>query len=373
MKEFKPVKTALIGCGAISSHYLNNCKRLKIFDLIGCSDIKPERSLAKANEYGIKQMTNEEIYADPEIELVINTTFPLAHYEVTKNALLAGKNVHSEKMMGISFAEGLELTALAQSKGLLFGCAPDTFLGAGLQTARRVLDAGLIGEPFAANALLVRSYHQERASVNVEKSFVFHEGAGIIFDVGCYYLTALVNLLGPINRVSGFAQTRGANDRVYMNPSSPYYGEVMTIESTNLTAGAMEFKQGTLCTILTSSEGAGVTTRFAVFGDEGTLDLGDPNEFGSPVTVKSKTGAEMVMPVNHAFSDNGWRCIGAADLAYALRNGRKPRASGESALHTLEAAWGIVNGGVYSMTTTCERAEPLKAGYVEYPEMVFDI
>lgn len=379
MKKFKPVKTALIGSGVISGTYLHNCcNRLKILDIVGCSDIKPERSSARASEFGIKKMTNEEIFEDPKIELVINTTYQLSHYEVTKAALLAGKNVYSEKMMAITFEQGLELARLADEKGLLYGCAPDTFLGAGLQTARQILDSGMIGTPVAAEAILVRSYHHERTMTTPDRMFVYTPGGGIIFDVGCYYLTSIVNLLGPINRACGFSQTREADSRVYKFPENPDYGKTMKIETPNNTAGVMEFKNGVLCPILTTTEGPGFTNHFTIYGTEGKLTLNDPNTFGGPVfvTTKADENAAMSMPITHAFTDN-YRGIGTADLAYALRNGRKPRASYETALHTLEAACGIVKSGetdkFYHMTTTCERAEPLKPGYTEYPEMVFDL
>ena len=377
MKKFKPVKTAVIGCGVISGTYLNNCcKRFKILDVVGCSDIKPERSAARAAEYGIKQMTNQEILEDPKIELVINTTYQTSHYEVTKAALAAGKNVYSEKMMAVNFEQGLELSRLAQEKNLLYGCAPDTFLGAGLQTARRIVDSGLIGTPIAAEAILVRSYHQERTTVETDRHFVYRPGGGIIFDVGCYYLTSIVNLLGPINRVCGFSVTREENSRIYMNPDNPDYGKIMKIETPNLTAGALEFKNGVYCPILTTSEGPNFTNHFSIYGTEGKLTLNDPNEFTGRVMVRAKTGSDMEMPINHAFTDN-YRGLGAADLAYALRNGRKPRASWEAALHTFEAAWGLIKSGesdkFYKMTTTCERAEPIPAGYVENPETGLDI
>lgn len=134
----------------------------KILEVVGCSDLLPERSAARAREFGIRQMTNEGIFTDPEIELVINTTYPLSHYPVSKAALLAGKNVYSEKMLSVNFSQGEELVRLAQEKELLLGCAPDTFMGAALQTARRVIDSGFIGTPVAATAVLGRCYHHER-------------------------------------------------------------------------------------------------------------------------------------------------------------------------------------------------------------------
>ena len=376
MEKFKPVKTAIIGCGAISGTYLPNCiRRLKVLDIVGCSDIKPERSAARAAEFGIKQMTNEEIYEDPKIQLVINLTYPISHYEVTKAALLAGKHVYSEKMLSPTFEQGLELTEIAKEKNLLLGAAPDTFLGAGIQTARWIIDSGMIGKPIAAEAILTRSYHAERSTDNPDRSFVYCYGGGLIFDVGCYYLTALVNLLGPINRVCGFSQTRDA-ERTYMNPDNPDYGKAMKIDSPNSTAGTLEFKNGVLCPILTTSEGPNFTNSLVIYGTEGKLTVNDPNEFTGNVMVRSKNGVDMVMPQNHGFTDN-YRGIGVADLAYALRNGRKPRASWEIPLHTLEAACGICKSGeediIYRMTTDCERSAPLAPGYVEYPEMVFNI
>jgi predicted dehydrogenase len=155
-----PYKVALIGAGAISYTYLDNmCNRFDILDVVGCSDIIPERSKARAEEFGIRQMTNEEILADPEISIVVNTTYPKSHYPVTKAALEAGKHVHSEKMLATTFEDAKELAALAASKGLRLGAAPDTFLGGGYQTVRKLVDDGFIGIPLHVNALVMRGYH----------------------------------------------------------------------------------------------------------------------------------------------------------------------------------------------------------------------
>ena len=192
MTPFKPMKTAIIGCGMISGNYLENCiNKYKVLDIVGCSDIKPERSKAKAEKYGIRQMTNEEIWNDPEIELVINITNHTSHYEVSKKSLLAGKHVHGEKMMAVELEEGAELVALAKEKGLYITGAPDTYLGAGLQTARQIVDAGMIGTPVAATITLVRGYHHERYRTDPERRFAFRPGGGIIFDMGCYYLMGM--------------------------------------------------------------------------------------------------------------------------------------------------------------------------------------
>ncbi|MDD4774859.1 MAG: Gfo/Idh/MocA family oxidoreductase, partial [Eubacteriales bacterium] len=341
--DFKPVKTAVIGCGVISKIYLENCtKKFKILDIVGCSDIIPERSALRAHEYGIKQMTNSEIYNDPEIELVLNLTYHTSHYTVTKESLMAGKHVYSEKMLANTFDQAKELTEIAEEKGLLYGCAPDTFLGSGLQTARRAIDSGWIGIPIAAEAILIRSYHFERGSADAERHFVYKPGGGIIFDVGCYYLTGLVNLLGPIKRVCGFSVTREANERYFMNSENPDYGKIMKIETPNHTAGVMEFINGTFCPILTTSEGSNFTNRYSIFGTEGTLTLNDPNNFSGNVSIHTKTGTDMTLPVAHAYTENE-RGLGVADLAYALRMNRKPRAGWECGLHTLEAAHGIVD------------------------------
>ncbi|MDW7657799.1 MAG: Gfo/Idh/MocA family oxidoreductase [Bacillota bacterium] len=377
MKPFARMKTALIGCGMISDIYLeNSCRNFNILDIVGCSDIRPERSTAKAEKFGIRQMTNEEILADPTIELVINTTYPVSHFAVSKAALLAGKHVYSEKMIATSLDEAQELDRLARERKLLIGCAPDTFMGAGLQTARKLLDAGLIGTPVAAQAIIVRGYHHERMRTEPEKRFAFCPGGGIIFDVGCYYLTGLVNLLGPVRRVCGFSQTRNAQERIYRHPDNPEYGQVMSIETPNNTAGTLEFENKVICPVLTSSESVNVTNSFVIHGTDGRLVLNDPNTFGGPIHVQTRSGDELSIPLTHAFTAN-MRGLGAADLAYAVRNNRKPRACSETAIHNLEIALGMISSGetdtIYRMTTTCTRAEPLMAGVMEYPEMALDL
>lgn len=375
MKPFRPVRTAVIGCGMISDVYLSNLtKRYNAVEVVGVSDIKPERSAAKAEKYGVRQMTNEEIWNDPTIELVVNLTYHTSHYEVSKNSLLAGKHVYGEKMMAVELDEGLDLIETAKRLGLYCCGAPDTYLGAGLQTARQIYDSGILGSAVAANITLVRGYHHERWREDPERRFAFCPGGGIIFDMGCYYLMGLINLLGPVKRVCGFSQIREANSRRYATPKNPLYGEVMPIETPNNLAGTLEFECGALCSLLTSSESIGHNS-FMLFCTDGQMNLGDPNNFGDAPIVSTKISSNVTMPMTHAFADNS-RGLGVCDLAYALRLGREPRCSPERIYHMFEIAHGIMisgeSGRIYEMKSRCTRPEPFAAGYTEYPEMVMD-
>lgn len=372
MEKFKPVKTALIGSGMISGIYLENgTKNLKILDVCGCSDLIPERSAKRAEEFGIRQMTNEEILSDPSIELIINTTYPTAHYDVAKAALEAGKHVYTEKMIAPSFEQARELRDLARSKGLFYCGAPDTFMGATFQTARQLIDGGLIGTPVAATAILARSYHHERYYTGDEKRFAFCPSGGVLYDMGSYYLTALVSLLGGIQEVCGFAQIRDPH-RVYQNPDSPHYGEPMEVESWNNAAGTLRFENGVLATLMTTSESGGFENGLTIYGTNGRLTLGDPNEYGVPLTLTNKLGGPIELPMTHAYGNGNFRCIGVAEMAYAIRAGRVPRTE-EMPVHVLESAQGIWSSGeagtFYKMTTKCSRPAPLPAGYTENPEL----
>ena len=376
MKQFKPVKTALIGSGMISGQYLKYCiEEMNVLDVVGCSDIIPERAQKRAEEFGIRQMTNEEILNDDSIEIVINTTYPEAHYEVAKAILQSGKHAYTEKMITRTLKEADELMELAAQKKVYQCGAPDTFLGASLQTARFMLDSGIIGTPVAARAVLIRSYHHERFYTGEEKRFPFCPGGGIIFDMGSYYLTALVFLLGAIRRVCGFAQIRDAK-RVYQIPYSPHYQEEMLVESWNNVAGTLEFENGVLCSLLTSSESGAFEHGLVIYGTEGKLILADPNNFGDPVYIQLKSGEKQQVPMTHGLA-NAARGLGVADLAYAVRNHRAPRASGEMTRHVLEASLGICEssktGEIYSLHTRCQRPEPFQPGYTEYQELVMDL
>ena len=345
-RPFRPVKTAVIGCGMISGQYLENCvKRFNVLDVVACADLVPERARKAAETYGLRVMTDEEIYADPDIEMVINLTYPTAHYEVTRAALLAGKHVHSEKMFAITLDQADELTRIAREKRLSLTAAPDTFLGARLQTARQLLDSGLIGRPLAASVSLSRCYRHSEWKAEDEKRFAFCPGGGILNDVGCYYLTGLVSMLGSIERVCGFSQTYEPA-RPFLNPKNPSYGKMMTYEDCpNDYAGALQFECGVLCGLTVTSETYGGGSSFMLYGTQGTMWLDDPNEFGGALLVELKGSREKVaFPLTHAF-ETDFRGLGAADLAYAIRNGRAPRCLPEMALHTFEAACGIVLSG----------------------------
>lgn len=380
MEKFKRYRVGVIGCGMISDCYLGNlCDKsshmFEIVEVAGCSDIIPERSREKAEKYGIKQMTNEEIFADPSIDIVLNITNHTSHFEVSSAALSAGKHVYSEKMLTVTLDEAKELGRLADKNGVLFCCAPDTFLGSGMQTARFAYDSGIIGKAVCGSAAVVRGYHHERFRTDPERRFAFRPGGGIMYDMGCYYLASLINLLGPIKRVCGFSQTRGASERVYANPNNPEYGGIMKIETPNNVCGTLEFECGALINIITTSESVNEKSDFVIYGTEGYMTLTDPNCFSGDTLIHTKTG-DFVLPVNHAFTDN-CRGLGLADMCYALMRGREPRASYERAIHMLEAGLAVMNsaesGRFHTMETTCTRPAPFAPGCTEFPEMVMNI
>lgn len=377
MEKFKKMKVALIGSGMISGIYLENLKnQFDIFELVGCSDLIPERSKARADEFGIHDMTNEEILSDPSIEMIINTTYPISHYEVSKAALLAGKHVYCEKMTTLTVEQSTELLTLAHERNLFVGGAPDTFLAGGIQLARQLIDSDLIGTPIAAEISLCRSYHHERHYTGNYKRFAFCENGGIIFDMGSYYLTTLAFLLGPVKAVSGFTQIRDPH-RIYQNPNCPLYGQEMLIESSNNTVGSLLFANGTLGHLLITSEGVGAPQRFIIYGTNGTMDLGDPNDYGSVIRISNKKGEVSEIHTSHAYTNGNFRGLGAADAAYAIRTNRAARCSGELNRHVLEIALGICKssetGQTQFLQTSCERPQPFAPGYTERPELVVSL
>ena len=367
-------RVALIGCGMISKTYLTNLKSYDAVELVGCSDIVEERAAQRAEQFGIRKMTNEEILRDPTIEWVVNTTYPLSHYEVARAALEAGKNVYTEKMVCETVAQMDELMALAAERNLFFGGAPDTFLGGGAQLARVLLDSGLLGKPTMVSAFLSRSYHHERFYQGDYKRFAFCRHGGIIFDMGAYYLSEWVFLLGGIAAVTGFSEIRDP-DRTYSHPNCPLYGTPMTVETPNNVTGSLLFANGVMGQITMTSEGGCTSNRFVIHCTDGMIDLGDPNEYGESVRIVNKAGIESVIATPFAYTKGNNRGLGVLDAIYARRLGRAPRTDGALCRHVLEAALGICqsaeDGMTYRMKTTATRPQPLLPGYTEYPELVF--
>lgn len=357
----------VIGCGRISHTYLTNItEKFSILRLVGVADLLPERSEAKAAQFGVRKMTNEEIYASDEVDIVVNLTYPMSHYEVTKAALEAGKHVYCEKMMAVTMAEADELMALAAAKGLSFVIAPDTFLGGGLQTCRKLVDAGMIGEPRSALAMIMRG--TELLDIVPENNrMVLLPGGGIPFDMGGYYLAALINMLGGIRRVGGFAQKIG---KPFVNVNNPSFGKLVEIDTPNLMAGVLEFQSGCVGNLIVHSEGFALPQRLEVHGTEGVLVCPDPNTFGGPVQLyrKSTTLKEpLEIPLTHGFTEGCNRGLGLADLAWALEKGRAPRL--QLGYHCFEAIHGIWQSGetgeLHTMRSAVSRPAPLPSGYVD--------
>ena len=361
----RQVKAAVVGCGSISDIYMKNLsgEKFEIIDLIACSDAVASRMEASAARFGIQPMTLEEICASPDIEMVLNLTTPAAHYEVTKACLLAGKHVFSEKMIAVELEQGQELLRIADERGLRLGVAPDTFLGASVQTAKYIVDAGLIGEPVSCRASVSRCYE-------VFGEFLTHlnrRGAGIGFDMGGYYLTALASILGPAESIAAFARIRQP-ERVNSRVGAPGFGQAYAIEAPNVITAAVRYKSGVLGTFHMNGDSIlDEKTNLEIYGTEGILTMGDPNLFGDRVTLKRTMGDEIVFPFTHGYADNS-RGLGAAEMAWSIVLGRQHRASKELAFHVFEMMHGMLisaqRNDVYRMESCFPIPSALPADYI---------
>jgi predicted dehydrogenase len=331
--------------------------------VVACSDLVPEAAEARAEEFGLRALTPDALLADEEIEIVINLTIPAAHAQVSLSIIEAGKHVYSEKPLAVTREDGQRILDTARGEGVLVGCAPDTFLGGGLQTCRKLIDDGWIGEPVAATAFMA-SHGMEGWHPN--PAFFYQIGAGPMFDMGPYYLTALIHLLGPVRQVTGMTRA-SFPERVATTPVR--FGERIPVEIATHVTGVLDFASGPLATVITSFDVWYATLpHIEIYGSEGTLSVPDPNLFGGPVRLRRMGAAEWSeIPLTHHIPVG--RSIGVADMAYAVRHGRAPRASGQLAYHVLDLMHAFEessqSGEHVRIESRCERPTPLPLGLMQ--------
>ncbi|MBC8108065.1 MAG: Gfo/Idh/MocA family oxidoreductase [Anaerolineae bacterium] len=357
------VRVGVIGCGAISGAYLGMAKNFPNVQIVAASDVDMSKARAAAEKYGIaRACTVDELLADPSIEIVLNLTVPKAHVPVALKAIEAGKHTYCEKPLGVDREEGKKLLAAAKRANVRVGCAPDTFMGAGIQTARKLIDDGAIGGPVAFTAFMMCPGHE---SWHPSPEFYYEVGGGPMFDMGPYYLTALLNLLGPAKRLTGAASIAIPERTI---GSEPKRGKKITVETPDHIVGTIEFTNGALGAIIQS-----FATYFAtydgkqpitIYGTEGTMRVPDPNGFDGPVHVRRKTDKDWIeMP--HQFVAGYGRSVGLADMAQALRSGRRERASGEQAFAVLDLMQGFLDsardGRAVEPGSSYQRPAPMPA------------
>ncbi|MDR3248802.1 MAG: Gfo/Idh/MocA family oxidoreductase [Treponema sp.] len=353
-------RIGIVGVGNISGIYLKNlngmfAKRVKV---TAVTDLIEARAAKASADYGIPHIKKtEDLINSSDVDIILNITEPHNHYGVALAAVKAGKHVYDEKPLCAERAEAQELLKTAAANKLRVGGSPDTFLGAGIQTCRKLLDDGWIGRPVAAVAFMA-GHGPENWHPGPE--FFYKKGAGPMFDMGPYYLTALVNLLGPIVRVSGSAK-KSFDTRTIT--SEPLNGTVVTVDVPTHIAGVLDFASGAVGTIITSFDVYSHTLpKIEIYGSEGTLRVPDPNTFGGPVYVKRFREEEWsAIPLLRDFPENS-RGMGITDMAEAIVEGRPHRASGEMAYHVLDVMHGVhdasATGKYYEVPSSCTRPEP---------------
>jgi predicted dehydrogenase len=363
------IGVGVVGCGVISGIYFQNLTRFDAVEVVGCSDLRPEMSQAVHDKYpSIKAMATEDLLADPTIDIVLNLTQPKFHNDVMRAGIAAGKHVYGEKPLSVEFEDSVEMLAAARTAGVRVGCAPDTFLGAGIQTCRALIDEGAIGEPVAATAFFtshgVESWHPA-------PGFYYERGGGPMLDMGPYYLTALVNFLGPAATVTGSARATFAERTI---TSEPLNGATIEVETPTHISGIVDFQSGAVATVLTTFDVWGAKLPFIeVYGSEGSLSVPNPNNFGDPVQIflrsQGASGDWEDVPVTRPFAENS-RGLGVADMAQSIVNGEPHRASGELASHVLEILHAFElssdSGKRVDLGTTCARPAPLPVDWLKF-------
>lgn len=357
------MNVGIVGIGCISGIYLKNLHNVfHGLRLVAVCDLIKERAEKAQNEYNIPKLydTMEELFADPEIDIVLNLTRPYQHYEVSKAALLAGKHVYSEKPLGADLAEGEELVALAAEKGVIIGGAPDTFMGASIQTCRKLIDNGLIGEPIGGRCAMashgVETWHPD-------PDFYYQRGGGPLYDMGPYYITALINLLGGIKSVYGYAKTAYPTRLI---TAKPHEGEIIQVNTPTHIESFLNFDCGAVVSLLTSFDVYNTKqTNIEIYGTKGTLYVPDPNCFDGKITFfNGETRQTEEYPLEFDYAENS-RCLGLADMAKAIESGRTLRTSSKQTFHVLEVMASIMKsaelGAPVNLTSHFEREAPMDA------------
>jgi len=358
------INVGIIGCGNISAAYLRTVQAFDVLNCVACADLLQERAEARAAEYGVpKACTPGELLANPNVDLVINLTTPQAHKIVSLAALRAGKHVFTEKPLAVMPADGAAILAEAAKRGLRVGCAPSTTLGGGLQTCRKLIDEGAIGTPIACTAFMMSHGHE---SWHPDPAYYYKVGAGPMFDMGPYYLTALTTLLGPIVEISATAGIQ-IGERVIT--SQPKYGERIMVETPDHVTGSFRFANGAIGTIITTfAVWRSTLPRIEVYGTEGSLLVPDPNSLGGPVRLARAGDAEWAeVPLSHGHADGRvyWG-IGVADMAHAIAGGRPHRITGAQGYHVLECMQAFLDasgtGCAQRIASSFDRPAPLPQG-----------
>ncbi len=385
------IRTAMIGCGAISGIYLKNLTHtFREVSLVGVCDLIPERA-QKAYDYVKGEIEKGasvvqpkiykdmyEAFQDPDVDVILNLTRPYEHYEVEKQALLHGKHVYTEKPIGVTMEEADELVSLAEEKGLHLGGAPDTFMGAGIQTCRKLIDDGFIGDVIGANVSMICRGHE---TWHPDPEFYYKRGGGPMLDMGPYYVTALVNLLGEVKGVTGMTK-RSFEHRLIT--SSPHAGETIDVDVDTYLMGNILFSNGAIGSIFTTFDAYyQQQAHFEIYGSKGTLAVPDPNTFGGPVLLYRPEDFVLgpavdpalrkvefdpytkfrEIPLMFDYRENS-RGLGLADMCKAIEEDRPWRANYKQQHHVLEIMTGFSKaseqGAFLPMKTRYERAAAME-------------
>jgi predicted dehydrogenase len=367
-------RIGLVGCGNISDIYLTNGALFRDIDFVACADINPEAARRQAERYGIEARSVDAVMASEDVDIVLNLTIPEAHAEIGQRAIEAGKHVYGEKPLATRLEDGARLIEAARAKGLRVGSAPDTVLGAAAQEARRQVDAGAIGRPLLGVAAIL-SHGMENWHPN--PAFFFRKGGGPVFDMGPYYLSTLVLLLGPVASVAASGQI-GFAERIVSTETSPYKGSVIKVETLTSVQALLEFESGAQLSFMASWDvwEHGMLP-LEIHGTEGSMRLPDPNWFGgAPAIAQGRGGWKEIDTSQRVFGRANWpsgnprvanfRGLGLAEMARAIADGRPHRANGEVALHVLAVMDGILEAATENsrvrIAEGCARPAPLEDG-----------
>jgi predicted dehydrogenase len=339
--------------------YLRVAQRFPEIEVVAVADVRSELAQERAEQFGIPQVLEvDALLQHPDIEVVLNLTPPKAHAPINKAALDAGKHVYCEKPFAVNRAEALEVLTLAQQKGLSIGCAPDTVLGAGIQTCLQLIREGAIGEPVGASAFMLCPGH-EHWHPNPE--FFYQVGGGPMLDMGPYYITTLVTLLGAARRVAGMSRITRP---VRTITSEPKRGQQITVETPTHITGAIEFENSALATVIMSFDvWAHRLPCIEIYGTEGTLGVPDPNGFGGPVLLRQAGESEWrEMPLTHPYAEQ-YRSLGLAEMIRAIQEGRPNRLNGLLAYHVLDLMLAFNDsasaGAHIALESTCTPPAPM--------------